>query len=126
MPLNRQNQKYMMRGLYAGQLENVQLLKRNPNQQMGTVTAFQLYGVRWSRIHKSGEIIDGEVQSSHPRRLHIPEAELNRVGVTYIDPADRFVDEQGRTWQPEATTTITQQLFRTHFCCDCLRVPEAT
>jgi hypothetical protein len=124
MPLNKHNQRYMMRGLYAGQLEDVTLLKRGNDQSMGTVTSYLLFGIRWSMIHKTGELLGRDVQSSHPRRIHIPVAELDRVGVHFINPADRFIDEQGNTWMPEATTTLTLKLFMTHWCCDCLRVPN--
>lgn len=122
MPINRQNQRHMMRGLYAGQLEDVTLLKRGDDQQQGTVRSAKLFGVRWSKIYKAGQTIQNDMISDHRRQLHVPAAELERVGVSHLNPLDRFVDQSGRYWQPESTTTITVKLLETHVCVQCLRV----
>jgi hypothetical protein len=122
VPINRFNQKFMMRGLYAGQLEDVTLLKRGDDQQQGAVRSAKLFGCRWSKIYKTGQTIQGDMVGDHRRQLHIPAAELERVGVAYLNPTDRFVDQSGRYWQPESTTTITIKLLETHFCVQCLRV----
>ncbi len=122
MPLNERTTRTFHRTLYAGILQTVTLLKRDNDQQMGTVTSFKMFGCRWSKIFKSGEPIFKDILSSHPRTLHIPRIELDRIGIEFITPADRFVDKKNRVWQPESTTTITVKLFENHVCVDCLRV----
>lgn len=124
MPLNKRNTKVFHRTLYAGILESVILLKRNDDQQEGTVTAIQLFQVRWGQIAKTGEPIAGDMSSEHTRTLHIPRCELDRVGVWYINAADRFQDEQGRIWEPESTTTIDVKLFENHLCVNCKRLDQ--
>ena len=124
MPLNKHNQRVFHRTLFAGILESVTLLKRGDDQQQGTVRSILLFQCRWGLITRTGETIQGGMLSDHRRTLHIPRVELDRcnVGVQYINPADRFIDEQGRHWQPESTTEIREKLFEVHVCVDCLRV----
>lgn len=122
--ISETSQLYFYRRLYGGQgmLQSVTLYKRNDDQAQGTVTTYTLFRVRWSMIFKTGEPLQGEMLSSHSRRLHIPVTELRRVGVHYLNPLDRFKDRDGRVWQPEAPTMITDKLLETHWCCDCLLV----
>lgn len=130
MPLNRNNTRTFHRTLYAGQLEMIRLLKRNDNQKQGTVTPYILFDCRRSIILKTGETIQGDMNSNHACTWHIPIIELERVGVHYLNPLDRIVQlegtETGWVWQPEATTLITTKLFGNHFCIDCLRTDPPT
>lgn len=122
MPLNRYNTRTFHRTLYGGGiLETVTLLKRNDDLQQGTVRALKLFECRWGQITRTGETIAGDITSDHRRTIHIPVTELKRVGVAYINAADRFVDQDGRTWQPESPTVITVKLLENHVCVDCLR-----
>lgn len=122
MPLNAKNQRTFHRRLYSGILQSVLLLKRNNDQQEGTVTSYRLFQVRWSMLHKSGQPIQGDMSVGSNRSAHIPRCELDRVGVWYINALDRLVDKQGRYWQPESDSEITVKLFEDHICVDCKRV----
>ncbi len=126
MPLNKQNTRTFHRTLYGTILESVTLLKRGPDQQQGTVTAYGLHQCRWSRIYKTGQPLQGDMSSNHRRTLHIPVIELDRIGITYISAVDRFVDQDGRFWQPESYNTITVKLIENHMCVDCVRIDPPT
>lgn len=121
MPLNKRNTKGFHRVLYGGQLEKVTLLKRDPNLRAMVVTSHLLFTCWWSDLTKTGQQLDNDVTSNHRRKLHIPTSELKRVGVNYINPLDVFIDEQGRHWQPESTTTIEAKLWENHLDIECLR-----
>ena len=123
MPLSPQNTRNFHRHLYAGQLETVTLIKREDDQRMGTTRKYKLYGCRWSRIQKTGEPIEGDMSSNLARLLHVPRTELDRhsIAVSHLAAADRFVDKQGRYWQPESTTMLTFKLWENHVCLECLR-----
>ena len=125
VPINRENSHVFHRSLYAGQLEEVKLLKRDDDQRQGTVRAVILFDCKWSSIRKAGQTLDGDVDSVHTRRLLIPKVELEAAGVNHLNPLDRFTDEQGRTWQPESTTGIDVKLFENFIACDCLRTGAA-
>ena len=122
MPLNKKNTRTFHRTLYGTILEPVTLLKRGNDQQQGTVTGMSLFNCRWSRIFKSGQTLQADMTSSHRRTLHIPVVELDRVGVAFLNALDRFVDVEGRYWQPESGNTITVKLIENHVCVECLRV----
>jgi hypothetical protein len=124
VPLNRNNTRTFHRALYAGlgMLQAVTLLKRDDNQRQGTVTEYKLFQCRWTRITRLGQTIEGDIQSDNRRTLHIPRIEMDRIGISYFNPLDRFVDEKGRTWQPESPSTITIQLFENWTKIDCTRV----
>ncbi len=119
MPLNPQNCRFFHRTLYAGWNETVTLLKRADDMQAHQVTPYVLYDVRWSKIFKTGQPIAGQMSSDHRRTVHVPRIELERIGVAYINALDRFVDIQGRYWQPESTSLITVKLGLVHICIDC-------
>ena len=121
MPMNARNQRTFHRTLYAGMLEKITLLKRNDNQQQGTVRAITLYQCRRSMIFKKGQTIAGDELSDHRVTWHIPRVELDRVGVAFLNPLDIIKDNKNRYWQPESPTTITVKLFEVHVCVDCLR-----
>ena len=122
MPLKRWNSRTFHRRLKAGQLETVVLLKREDDQREGIVVSLVLYQCWWSMIFKSGEPLLGDMSSAHTRLLHLPRCELDRVGVAYVNAIDRFVDEQGRYWQPESTTQLVVKQFEQQMDVACLRV----
>lgn len=122
MPLNRRTTRVFHRVLYATQLEKVTCLKRNDDQAQGTVTSYVLYQCRFSKIHKHGQAIQGEMASDHTRWLHIPDIQMKRVGINYFNVLDRFVDKEGRTWQPESGDMIRSQLFENQLCILCRMV----
>lgn len=126
MPLNRRTTRGFHRLLYATELETVTLLKRKDDQKQGTVTSHRVHQCRWSRTIKTGEPMAGEMLSSHAAQLHIPRVEMDRLGIHYFNPTDRFIDRKGRTWQPESTTTIIEKLFLNHVCVDVLQVKGET
>lgn len=119
MPLNKRNTRTRHRTLYGGRLEQIRLLKRNPNMNASVVTAYQLYQCWWSDLEKSGQQHDGQFMSNHRRTLHLPKCELDRVGVNFINPEDVFVDEQGRYWQNEGDTAIDANLWENHLDIHC-------
>ncbi len=122
MPLSHRNTHVFHRTLYAGMLITITLLKRGDDQQEGSVTSYLVFQVRRSRIFKTGEPLLGSMLSDHHAIFHIPRIEMNRIGIDHIMPADRLVDEVGRIWQPESTTTIVNQLFENHLSIECLRI----
>src|SRR5437899_591833 len=108
-------------------LQTITLLKRNNDQQQGTVRAVKLFDCRQSMVFKTGEPIAGDETSNHYCIWHIPRREMDRAGVAYINAADRIVNtgadiNVGGTWQPESTTKIVARLFRNQICVSCLRV----
>lgn len=124
MPIDRYNQRDMMSHLYngTGMLQKIRLLKRGPDQQQGTVTAYILYGCRRSVITRKGQTLDGKLSSQSRTTWHIPQQELDRVGIDYLTALDRIQDiEYGTgTWQPEATDQVSEKLLRTHIDIHCI------
>lgn len=117
------------RFLYGGMLEKIRLLKRGDDQQQGTVTVYVLHECRRSSIPKGGQTLDGDMSVDHETVWHIPDSELQRVGINYLNPADRIEQlvgkEKGNFWQPESTTTIEKKLFDTHSHVRCLLLVPA-
>jgi hypothetical protein len=122
MPLNKRNTKYFFRGLYAGELQTVTLLKRGDDQQEGTVTAFKLFNCRRGQVQRSGEAISSEMFSDQRTTWHIPRTELDRVGVRYLNALDRIVDEHNRYWEPESQSTIQVKLWENWVTFDAVRI----
>ncbi len=124
--MRRDNTREFHRRLYAGMLEALDILKRNDDQQQGTVRRIRIFECRRSVITKTGEMLAGDMQSDHRCTWHIPRIELDRVGINHLNPADRLVQvegpETGSVWQPEAPTLITLKMFGNHVCLDCLMV----
>ncbi len=116
MPLNKRTTRVFHRNLYATELVKVTCLKRNDDQQQGTVRSVVLYQCRFSKILKHGQAIQGEMASDHWSWLHIPDIQMQRAGIQYFNVLDRFVDQQGRTWNPESGDTIRSQLFENQIC----------
>lgn len=104
----------------------VTLLKRDDNQRQGTVRSVVLYEAWRGSISKDGQTIQGDMSSNHRTTWHLAVIELERVGVAHLNPLDRLVDKEGRSWQPESTTEIRNKLFETHIDVDCLRVDGPT
>ena len=125
MPMNPKNTQHTYRTVFAGMTETVTLLKRGDDQAMGTITAYTLYKCRRSKIHKTGELIQGDMTANHRTIWHIPRVQLDKVGVKFLSAADRIVQTKGRekgwTWQPEATTMIDLKLLSNEFDLHCLR-----
>lgn len=111
-----------MRNLYSGQLEKVTLFAREPNMKASVTHPVILYDCRWSRIVKAGQQLDDEQTSDMNRMLHIPRAELQRVGVNYINPIYQFMDQEGRYWQAESDTPIVSQLWENVIDVNCHRI----
>jgi hypothetical protein len=122
MPLRRGNTRTFHRTLFGGILETITLMKRGDDQQQGTVVSYVLFQCRRGLITKTGETLAGDMVSSHRTIWHIPRIELDRIGISYLNPLDQIVDSQGRTWQPESTTEIVDKLFENHLDVQCLRV----
>lgn len=123
MPLNKNNTTTFHRTLYAGMLQQITILKRGDDQRQGEVVKYVLFECRRSVISKTGEPIAGEMTSSHRVTWHIPTIELQRVGINYLNSADRIIDdEEGCTYQPESTTSILLKTFSNHQNIDCLRI----
>ena len=125
MPLRRENCRTFHRALYAGQMEKIQLLKRDDDQRQGVVRSEIMYNCRRSAIERTGEMIQADNQVNHRTVWHIPRIELERVKVNHLNPADRIVQLEGRekgwTWQPEASTLIQEKLFGNYITMVCLR-----
>lgn len=132
MVIRRENQGGIHHKLFAGIVQNITLLKRGDNFTASTVTAYKLFDCWKGTIRKYGEMIggafqDGDQQASHMTTWHIPVIELKRIGITYLNPLDRFVEENpNRYWQPEATTIIVFNLIENFFDVECLRIDPTT
>ncbi len=129
MPLSRENTKNFQCKLFVGWLETIQLLKRNDDQQQGTVRAVSVFNCRRSIMTKTGQTIQHEMSSNHRCVWHIPKSELLRVGILYINNLDRIVqlgkgdpNEKGFVWQPESTENIEVKLGGNEIDLNCLRV----
>ena len=124
MPIDQYTTRNFHRRLYspAGMLETVTLYKRGDNQLQGTVVSLPLYNCRHSRMEKTGETVQGDMNAFNRCVWHLPVEELDRVGVNYLNPLDRIVDKRGWWWQPESDTEITLKLIQNHVCVVCKRV----
>lgn len=122
MTFNRDNTNTFHRRLYAGMLETITLLKRNNDQQEGTVRAVRLFECRIKKVFKSGEAIQGPMPTDHRTVWQIPRVSLEAAGVKYINVLDRIVDSSNRYWQPESPQTITMQLYTNYVNVECVRV----
>lgn len=127
MPMNRRNTRTVHRTTFAGITETVRLLKRGPGQKQGTVTAYKLFRCRISKEQKSGQTIQGDIQSmsavNESATWHIPRTELERVGIAYLTALDRIVRPSDNSyWQPESGQVIDVKLFRNEIDLPCTRV----
>lgn len=122
MPLNRHTTRLFHKFLYATQLQTITLLKRNNDQQAGTVQSYTVYQARIRKEMKSAEPIQKDMTADHRTVWCLPYVELERIGVQYINAADRIVDSQNRYWQPESTTLIELWLFQNHIQIACVRI----
>lgn len=128
MPLNKSNTKAIHRRLYAGKMTTVILFKRGIDQSQGTVKTITLYQCYMSAIHKTGEPLQDDMTSSHRCVWRIPRTEMDRVGLTDINAADRIYNAnprspaQTRWWQPESTTLIDIAIFENFLAIACVRI----
>ncbi len=128
MPLTKQNTKTIHRRLYAGKMTTITLFKRGTDQNQGTVKTIQLFQCYMSAIHKTGEPLQDDMTVSHRCVWRIPRTEMDRVGLTDINAADRIYNAnphspaQTRWWQPESTTLIDIAVFENYVCCACVRI----
>ncbi len=115
MPLRKNNNRTFHRCLYAGQMERIRLHKRDDDQREGVVRAVTVFNCRRGDIAKTGEPIAGDESVSYTTTWYLPQFELLRAGVHYINALDIIEqvkgDEAGRYWQPEADTPIDVKLF---------------
>ena len=124
MPILRREMTHTFhRVLYGGQTERIRLHKRDDDQRQGTIATHVLYDVRRSAINKTGQTLDGDMNVGHTTRWHIPRAELDRVGINYLNPIDKVEQldgvEAGNFWQPESDTQIDVKLFANMVVLDC-------
>lgn len=122
MPMSRRNSQVFHRTLYAGQLEKITLLKRGDDQNEGQVVAYILFQCRRGNLAKQGEALQGEMAVSHSTQWVIPNTELRRVGVNYIDVLDRIVDQFNMWWQPESANSIVLSQFDNFTIIETVRV----
>ena len=124
MAIDEHTSKFFHRRLYSGKgmLQTTTCLKRDDDQQEGTVRAVKLFQTRWSILSKSGEPIHGDWAVGSSRTLHVPRISMERAGIAYFNAADRFVDRDGRVWEPESTTSVVVKLLECHVCIQCKRL----
>lgn len=125
MVLRRANSQSFHKILYGGQTETCTLLKRNNDQQEGTVTAFVLFEVRRGSETKSGEPIQNDMPVTHTCTWLVPNVQLRRLGINYINVLDRIVDKYNQWWQPEAGQDIILSQFDNYSIISCVRVDPA-
>lgn len=121
MPLNERNVRGFHRKLYAGINQKVRAIIRQDGMNASNTRTVVLYNCRWERISKRGQPQDGEASSDQRRTLHIPQSEMDRVGVIHINAMFIFIDREGRYWMPESDDTIEQKLMQQHWCVPCQR-----
>ena len=127
--ISPQSTRTFHRTLYAQMLQTIRFLRRNPDQQQGTITAYTLSECRQSMSFADGETIQGDMLSNHRCVWHIPAIVLNAVGLTYVQIGDRIdntltgvgIGVPG-VWQAESTTELIRKLFSNHYCVSCLRI----
>lgn len=124
MPLRRNNTNTFHRVLYGGQLESIQLLKRDNDQREGVVTKYILYQARQKAVAHSGEPLLGTMAAQDFTVWSIPRIELQRVGIADLNALDRIIGEDGQTWQPESGEDIGIKLFKNTVDVVCRRVDQ--
>ena len=129
MPIGPLTTRTFHRTLYAGMLQTVRLLKRDNDQQQGTITAYNLFECRQSMSFADGQTIQADMLSNHRCVWHIPAIALNAIGFTYINMLDIIDNTVGGVgigvpgfWQPESGTELIRKLFSNHYCVSCLRI----
>ena len=75
---------------------------------------------RFSDLRKKGRAIQGEMSSVFYSRLYIPDRELARVNIQYLNVLDRIIDTKNRTWQPESGELIDDKTFENMWGVDVL------
>ena len=132
MPISPATTRIFHRTLYANMLQTVTILKRDNDQQQGTVRAVTVANCRQSMVFKDREPIQGDMTANHRCVWHLSKIDLDAAGINFINAADRIVNLNppfgvGGYWQPESTTEVIVKLFGNHVCVSCLRVdPPST
>jgi hypothetical protein len=122
--MNRQNQRYFYRKLYAGWLDTITIQKRANDQNMGQVTTLTAFECREKKIHHSGEPLRGTAAAGDRTVWQIPRVEMDRLGITEFNALDRIIGPDGQTWQIEANDgEVTIQLGKDYCNLSCRRVP---
>lgn len=127
MALRPETTRVFHRNLYAGMLQTVTLLKRNNDQQEGTVRSVRVFDCRQKKVYKTGEAIQVDMSSDNRCVWQLPLIELVRAGVQYINVIDRIVNTGAAfgvpgTWQPESDTQIVAQLYGNFVNVFCKRI----
>lgn len=125
MPLNARNSKNFHRCLRAGtNLQSIKYYKRGENQQQGTVTVYTLYACwREETVSRAGEtLINSVVQVEIRGTWMIPKAELDRVGINFVNVTDKIHDtKEDKWWTPYSNDRITEMLMGNYAALDCHR-----
>lgn len=124
--LSKATTRLFYRKLYGGMLKTITILKRGDDQKQGSIVSYILYGCRRKKIYHEGEPIQRDMASADETVWQIPRAELDRVGILYLNAADTIVESvrnltKPRYWRPEANTMITDQLYENILNLDCVR-----
>ena len=131
MVLRKYNTRTSYRYILGAVTKPITLLKRDDDQRQGVVRAVRIWYCRRGEITKTGQTLQGDMVTEHKTTWHIPQVELVRAGVQYLNALDRIVEyvDDGnvpinppRTWQPESTTLIEVKLFENWVSIECLRV----
>lgn len=127
MPLNRRNTRNFTRTLRAGcDLQRLYLVKRGDDQLQGQQVRHLLFACWRTQITKSGQTLSRAMTGNNRTTWFIPLSELKRRGVNHLSPVDQIEDPVGGgTWQPEADTTITEQMFGNVVKVECKRTDPA-
>lgn len=129
MPLKPNNTRTFHRCLYAGQLQKVVLFHRDDDQQEKVVRKVILYQARRSQITKNGQPLQEEMLVHHSTDWHFSVAELQRNGIQYMNPLDKWYDPvQGHWYQQETDQAQQVKVFGNHLTINAVRVdpPEGT
>lgn len=122
MPLRRYNSQSIHRTIYSGETQTITLLKRENDLKEGTVVALTLYECFVDNPIKTGQPIESNETVNHKVLWIVPNSQLRRVGVNYINVIDRIVDNLGQFWQPESDQNIILSQFDNYTLVNCVRI----
>jgi hypothetical protein len=125
MPLNERNSRNFHRMLRAGtNIQAIVLYKRGDNQAQGTVTTHKLFGCwREESVSRIGEtVINQAIQVEVRATWNVPKAELDRVGIIFLNVTDKIYDPKGKGWwTPYSSDRITELLMGNYVSLSCHR-----
>ncbi len=120
MPLRPATCRTTSRTVFAGQTQWVILLKRGNDLKQGTVRAIKLFRCRRDSITKTGQTLEAEMATGNQTTWFIPNQQLKRKGVQYLNALDRIYDPKLKEyWEPETGDTISQKLFGQEWTVTC-------